>query len=99
MPVLLKNATYVDWKTLEFSHGNILAEPDNNAIRFIENPEMLVNVKDLEILDCQGKLVTKSFAVGHHHSYSALSRGMPGPKKKPENFQQILKLVWWTGND
>ncbi|MCD6292507.1 MAG: amidohydrolase family protein, partial [Deltaproteobacteria bacterium] len=35
-------------------------------------------------------------AVGHHHVYSALARGMGAPKKNPENFYEILKYVWWT---
>jgi putative selenium metabolism protein SsnA len=96
MPVLLKNVTYIDWKTLEFSHVNILIEKDNNAIRFIENIRQVYDEPGLEVLDCKGKLVTKSFAVGHHHVYSALSRGMNAPKKNPENFYEILKYVWWT---
>jgi cytosine/adenosine deaminase-related metal-dependent hydrolase len=49
-----------------------------------------------EVIDCSGKIVTKSFAVGHHHAYSALARGMGAPKKSPENFLEILKYVWWT---
>lgn len=49
-----------------------------------------------EVIDCQGKIVTKSFAVGHHHAYSALARGMGAPEKNPENFYEILKYIWWT---
>jgi putative selenium metabolism protein SsnA len=96
MSILLKNATYIDWKTLEFSPKNILVEENNNAIQFIENVDQIAKKSNLEVLDCTGKLVTKSFAVGHHHVYSALSRGMGAPKKKPENFYEILKYVWWT---
>ena len=96
MSILLKNATYIDWKTLEFSLKNILVEENNNTIQFIENVDQIVNKPDLEVLDCTGKLVTRSFAVGHHHVYSALSRGMGAPKKKPENFYEILNYVWWT---
>jgi len=51
---------------------------------------------DDEVIDCQGKLVTKSFAIGHHHAYSALSRGMPAPKKSPSDFFEILKYIWWN---
>jgi putative selenium metabolism protein SsnA len=96
MSILLKNATYIDWKTLEFNQINIFIEQDNNAIQFIENFDQIANNSNLEVLDCTGKLVTKSFAIGHHHVYSALSRGMGAPKKKPENFYEILKYVWWT---
>jgi putative selenium metabolism protein SsnA len=96
MPILLKNATYIDWKTLNFSHVNILVGQDNNSIQFIENVKQIENKTDLTVLNCSGKLVTKSFAVGHHHAYSVLSRGMGAPKKRPENFYEILKYIWWT---
>jgi cytosine/adenosine deaminase-related metal-dependent hydrolase len=48
------------------------------------------------IIDCSGKFITKSFANGHHHVYSALARGMPAPKKNPVNFQEILQYIWWN---
>jgi cytosine/adenosine deaminase-related metal-dependent hydrolase len=96
MSILLKNATYIDWKTLEISQTNILIEKDKKSIQFIDKVSRIDNKSKLEVLDCTGKLVTKSFAVGHHHVYSALSRGMGAPTKKPESFYKILKNVWWT---
>lgn len=96
MPILLKNATYIDWKTLEFRQRNILVEEGENSIKFIDNIDPLAINPSVEVLDCTGKLVTKSFAVGHHHVYSALSRGMGAPKKNPENFYEVLKYIWWT---
>jgi cytosine/adenosine deaminase-related metal-dependent hydrolase len=47
-------------------------------------------------IDCTGKFITKSFANGHHHVYSALARGMPAPAKNPENFLEILQYIWWN---
>jgi putative selenium metabolism protein SsnA len=96
MSILLKNATYIDWKTLEFSQVNILVEQDKKSIQFIGKADQIEHKSHLEVLDCTGKLVTRSFAVGHHHAYSALSRGMGAPKKNPVNFQEILQYVWWT---
>ncbi|MHC1704702.1 MAG: amidohydrolase family protein [Tenuifilaceae bacterium] len=96
MSILLKDATYIDWKTLEFSQRNILVEQDNIHIKFVDNIDEIPDKSNLEIIDCKGKLVTKSFAVGHHHVYSALARGMGAPKKNPDNFYEILKYVWWT---
>src|SRR5512145_1211677 len=96
MSILLKNATYIDWKTLEFSQKNILVEQGVTSIKFIDDISAFSANQDVEVLDCTGKLVTKSFAVGHHHVYSALSRGMGAPAKQPANFSEILKYVWWT---
>lgn len=93
MPILLKNTTYIDWKTLEFKNTNILVEEGLNGKIQFTNDE---NTNASEVIDCKGKLVTKSFAVGHHHVYSALARGMGAPKKNPENFYEILQYIWWT---
>ena len=91
--ILLKNATYIDWKTLEFKNTNILVEDGlKGKIQFTKDE----NSNTTEVIDCKGKLVTKSFAVGHHHVYSALARGMGAPKKNPENFYEILEYIWWT---
>jgi putative selenium metabolism protein SsnA len=96
MSILLKNATYIDWETLEFSQKNILIQQNDNTIQFIENVKQIPKNHDTAVLDCTGKLVTRSFAVAHHHAYSALSRGMGAPKKNPANFFEILQYVWWT---
>ncbi len=92
--ILLKNATYIHWKTLEFITTDILVENGVNAsISFINKANKHT---DYEIIDCTGKFITKAFAVGHHHVYSALARGMPAPKKTPSNFHEILKYIWWN---
>ncbi len=96
MAILLKDAIYIDWKSLTFSHENILVDQNSDAIHFISDIDNVVKTPDLEVLDCNGKLVTKSFAVGHHHVYSALSRGMGAPARTPQNFLEILKYIWWT---
>lgn len=96
MSILLKNATFIDWKTLAFSNVNILTEPGNGTLQFVEKNETLSGKKGVEVIDCTNKLVTKSFAVGHHHAYSALSLGMGAPPKVPGNFYEILQFIWWT---
>lgn len=92
--ILLKNTTFIDWQSLEFKKTNILIEEGLDAKIVLMDD--ISAIKDAEIIDCNGKYVTKSFAVGHHHVYSALARGMGAPKKNPENFPEILEYVWWT---
>ncbi len=96
--ILLKNSTYIDWKSLEFRQTDILVEEGINGKISFKNHANYENSQGLnaEIIDCKGKIVTKSFAVGHHHVYSALARGMNAPKKTPENFYEILKYIWWN---
>jgi len=94
MILYLKNATYVDWKTLEFKKTSIkVHQGPDGKIEFA--PQFPAKETDT-ILDCTGKLVMKSFACGHHHVYSALARGMGAPKKIPTNFHEVLQYVWWT---
>ncbi|MBI9066233.1 MAG: amidohydrolase family protein [Salinivirgaceae bacterium] len=92
--IILKDATFIDWKTLEFKQGHVIVEEGvNKAIQIVD--ELPQNFPG-KIIDCKGKYVTKSFGCGHHHVYSALATGMPTPRKIPGNFYEILKYVWWT---
>lgn len=94
MAILLKNTTYIDWRTLEFTEADLLVEEGlNKKIKLFYPGES--DEKNADIIDCTGKFVTKSFANGHHHVYSALSRGMPPPELVPQNFYENLKYIWW----
>lgn len=93
--ILLKNGTYIDWQTLEFRHTGILVEEGpEGQIRFIHGDH--THQENIHTIDCTGKYITRSFANGHHHVYSALACGMPAPKKNPVNFLEILQYVWWN---
>lgn len=94
MALLLKNGTYIDPDSLEFTKTNLLVhEGAKGKIEFVG--QIPTNQID-QIIDCTGKYITQSFVCGHHHVYSALSRGMGAPKKNPENFNEVLQYVWWT---
>jgi cytosine/adenosine deaminase-related metal-dependent hydrolase len=97
MTLYLKDATYIDWKTLAFQSTHLAVSPgDDGGIRFLDAlpPEGDLGTAE-KILDCRRRLVTKSFGCGHHHIYSALARGMPAPSKIPHDFSEILQYVWW----
>lgn len=95
MNIFLKNATYIHWDTLEFETADILVEDKPDGSITLLKPGT-AKADGHKVIDCSGKLVTKSFAVGHHHVYSALARGMPPPPKTPANFREILQYIWWT---
>jgi cytosine/adenosine deaminase-related metal-dependent hydrolase len=97
MRLILKNVIFIDWNTLIFKQTNIkIEEGVNGSIHFFDDFSKIEISKKDEVLDCEGKLVTKSFAIGHHHAYSALARGMPAPKRSPASFVEILKYIWWN---
>jgi cytosine/adenosine deaminase-related metal-dependent hydrolase len=97
MSLYLRDAVHVDWRTLKFTPGHIRVESgDSGGMQFIrEIPAAGELQAEDRVLDCRGRLVTRSFACGHHHAYSALARGMPPPEPPPENFLQQLERVWW----
>jgi cytosine/adenosine deaminase-related metal-dependent hydrolase len=92
--IVLKDATFIDWKSMDFFQGNVLIESGlNNSITLTQTlPQILPGTK---IIDCKGKYVTKSFVNSHHHICTAFATGMPLPKKTPGNFYEILKYIWW----
>jgi len=92
--ILLKNGTFIHWQTLEFEEVDLLVEEGNGG-KIVINPEIELTA-GARIIDCKGRYITRSFACGHHHVYSALARGMGAPKKNPENFNEILQYIWWT---
>ncbi|MBW2366337.1 MAG: amidohydrolase family protein [Deltaproteobacteria bacterium] len=97
MTLYLKNATYLDWQHLEITSTHIRVESGpEGGITFLEAipAEDTLDAED-RVLNCSGKLVTRSFGCGHHHIYSTLARGMPAPRKIPINFVEILRYVWW----
>lgn len=94
MALYLKNATYIDRETFTFTKSHIRVNAGaNGKISFVDSIPLKTHAD--QVIDCEGKYVTKSFGNAHHHSYSALARGMPPPQYQPENFYEILKYIWW----
>lgn len=90
--IYLKDASFLDWQSLRIRRGHLRVEPGpRGKTRFIKRLP-----RKGEVIDCSGSIVTKSFAIGHHHIYSALARGMPAPRRTPKSFAEILKYVWWN---
>ena len=97
MTLYLKDATFVDWQDLSVSQMSLAVEagPRGGIQQSASIPDKDSLASEDRILECSGKVVTKSFGCGHHHIYSTLARGMPAPAQIPENFPQILEYVWW----
>jgi len=97
MTLYLKDATFLDWQSLEIKRTDLaVAEGSQGDISFpAALPSEDAMAPEDRVIDCSGRLVTKSFGCGHHHIYSTLARGMPAPRKIPANFTEILQYVWW----
>jgi putative selenium metabolism protein SsnA len=80
--------------------GGLLVDPQQAVVR-----EASLAVADGRVVgsapgdaarsDVSGCVVMPGHVCAHHHLYSALARGMPGPAEPPRNFLQILERVWW----
>ncbi|SMP68690.1 Cytosine/adenosine deaminase [Desulfonatronum zhilinae] len=94
MELLLTNARWLDPDDLTLRDAclRVTPGPDGSLEILDHRPQFSDNQQEL---DCAGKLVTRSFALGHHHLYSTFARGMPAPPRTPTNFPEILDLVWW----
>lgn len=97
MTLYLKNASWIDPDsltcvntTLAVEEGPFGALTVNAAV-----PAVADRKAEDKIIDCNGRVVTRSFACGHHHIYSALSRGMPPAPQTPANFLEVLEYIWW----
>ena len=92
MAVYLENCRYLDWKTLQIRPGHLRVEAGPaGSLEFVDQVP-----GGCERIDCHDRIVTRAFAVGHHHIYSALARGMPPPSRSPQSFVQLLELIWWN---
>jgi cytosine/adenosine deaminase-related metal-dependent hydrolase len=91
LSLYLRDAAFVDWRDLSVSRGDFLVEEGRGGA---VSPAREVP-PDAETLDCAGRVVTRAFAIAHHHIYSTLSRGMPPPPRAPRSFREKLELVWW----
>ena len=97
MTLYLKDALFLDWQSFAIEHTDLSVEdgPGGGLVRLANIPSEEALDPGDRVLNCAGKLVTKSFGCGHHHIYSTLARGMPAPAKIPADFPEILKYVWW----
>ena len=97
MTLYLKNANYLDAETLDIRNTHLAVEPGpRGGLAFCDSSpsDSELSAQD-RMMDCRGRLVTRSFACGHHHIYSTLARGMPAPPRIPANFLEVLEYIWW----
>src|SRR5262245_50845309 len=63
--------------------------------RIVERRPRLGTTQGEEVVDLTGRLIMPGLVNAHTHLYSALARGMPGPRLPPRSFVEILERVWW----
>lgn len=93
----LRDALYLDSETFTLTPTNLAVEegPGGSAAFAEAVPAASDRAATDNVFDCKGRIVTRAFGCGHHHIYSALSRGMPPAPRTPADFPEMLELVWW----
>jgi putative selenium metabolism protein SsnA len=89
--MLLKNATIATLDPPCVEKASLRIEGE----RIVERGVSLSPATGEDVLDLAGELVLPGLVNAHTHLYSALARGMPGPKESPRSFVEILEKVWW----
>jgi putative selenium metabolism protein SsnA len=90
MATVLANATLASLDPLKVESGNVVI-----ADGLIKSVGQLPLEGGHQVVDCAGRLLMPGNVCSHTHLYSALARGMPGPRKVPTNFPEILEEIWW----
>jgi len=88
---LLRNATLVDLRAARVERADLRIEGG----RIAERGPGLVPRNGEEVVNLFDRLVMPGLVNAHGHLYSALARGMPGPRRAPRDFVEILEQVWW----
>ncbi len=91
MGTILRGGTVVEFEPASVSVADLRIDQD----RIVARAESLAAEAGDEEIELHGKVVMPGLVCGHHHLYSALARGMPGPHEPPENFLEVLERVWW----
>jgi putative selenium metabolism protein SsnA len=89
--MLLKGGTLVHLHPPALARADLRIEGDTIVARGAR----LTPKAGEAVEDCRGRLVLPGLVCAHTHMYSALSRGMPGPKAAPASFPVMLSRVWW----
>ncbi|MEI6667741.1 MAG: amidohydrolase family protein [Acidobacteriota bacterium] len=89
--MLLKGALVATLDPPEIARADIRVEGDS----VVAKGPGLKRLRGEPVEDCSGKLILPGQVCSHTHSYSALSRGMPAPRRRPRTFPEILRNIWW----
>jgi len=89
--MLLKGGTLVHLHPPAAARADLRVEGDTIVARATR----LTPAPGEAVEDCRGRLILPGFVCAHTHTYSALSRGMPGPAAAPASFPGMLRRVWW----
>lgn len=91
MPTLFRDCLLVELDPLRVQRGD-LRQADGRIVSVGSN--LTLQPGD-EIVDARGAVLMPGLVCGHTHLYSALAAGMPAPPRQPQNFHEILELIWW----
>ncbi|HYK87565.1 MAG TPA: amidohydrolase family protein [Acidobacteriota bacterium] len=91
MAYLLRDATIITLDPPSVQRADLRIEDGRIAGRETQ----LAPQNSDEVLNLGGRFIMPGMVCAHTHLYSTLARGMPGPRRAPGNFNEILEFVWW----
>src|SRR5688572_20522271 len=91
MGILLRGGLVATFDPPSVERADLRLEGETIAERALS----LMPRPDETVLECTGRVIIPGLVLAHTHLYSALARGMPAPPRAPQDFREILELVWW----
>ena len=92
MSLVLRNGTYINYNTLEFSKTDIIVNEDSDQIAFVDNYE--VKPGDT-LVDCTDKYVMHSFADAYvRPGLSLAAQAKIFTKKEATYFRYVSDVLW-----
>ncbi len=91
MAAIFRNALIVHFDPPKVAAGDLRTE-----LGYITDVGVNISASASDdIIDCNHSLLLPGLVNGHTHLYSSLALGMPPPPRQPQNFHEILQLIWW----
>ncbi len=95
MDFLLKNVTiFPNSAESTLLHGQAVAVTRRHITAVGPESELLNTYTDYPQIDGGGRLLMPGLVNAHNHFYGTFARGLALPTQ-PQNFGEILKLLWW----
>lgn len=94
--ILIENAIIIkDPLGGEFSTQESVVVDSGEILTSGEPLTLRTRYPQAERLDADGCLLLPGLIDAHTHLYAALTVGMPGPSRPPQNIPEVLESVWW----
>jgi cytosine/adenosine deaminase-related metal-dependent hydrolase len=94
MSLILKNGTFIDYSSLEFTQKDVIVSPERETLIFSDYGEYQPEAGD-QVADCSGKYITHSFADAFMRPGLSLApKAKVFTKRETTYFRYVSDILW-----